>query len=208
MSKIFSPVAYIIMSVLLFWSYAVSSAEEPPDVLLKRVTQKLVTVLRQEDSALRKNPDHIYDIIDRILVPYIDWEAMSQWVIGRNAWMNASPAQRKQFSKEFKDLLIRTYASTLRAYNNQTISYLPVRGGVQGKNRVQIISFIKEPGREAIKVNYRLADKGNQWKVYDISIEGVSLLKGFQAQFAPEIRQSGIESLISRLHQHNEKPLR
>src|SRR5262249_4358104 len=155
------------------------------DVLLKRVTQELITVLRKEDVSLRKNPDHIYDIIDRVLVPYIDWEAMAQWVIGRNAWMSATPAQRKQFAHEFKDLLIRTYASTLRAYKNQTIEYLPVRGGVQDKNRVQIASLIKEPGRESIKVNYRLADKGSSWKVYDISIEGVSLLKGFQAQFAP-----------------------
>ncbi len=207
MSKLFRFVAYIGMTLFLFWSNAVH-AKEAPDVLLKRVTQELITVLRQEDSSLRKNPDQIYAVIDKILVPYVDWEAMSQWVVGRSAWMNASATQRQQFSKEFRDLLIRTYASTLRAYNNQTIDYSPIRGGVQGKNRIQIASFIKEPGREPIRVNYRLADKGSSWKVYDISIEGVSLLKGFQAQFAPEIRQSGIDSLIKRLHQHNEKPLR
>lgn len=206
MRAIFTPVIYTLLSCFLLFA-APLQAKESPDAMLKNVTQNLITELRQQDKSVRQNPAHIYDIINRILVPHVDWEAMAQWVIGRSAWTQATPAQRKAFAKEFRDLLIRTYASTLRAYNNQTIEYLPIRGGVQGK-RVQISSTIKEPGREPIRVTYRLADKGADWKVYDISIEGVSLLKGFQAQFAPEIRQSGLDALIQRLHQHNEKPLK
>lgn len=187
---------------------SMGQAKEAPDVLLKRVTQDLIVELRKQDKTLRDNSDNIYPIIDRILVPYIDWHAMAQWVVGRNAWMKASDAQKKQFSNEFKDLLIRTYASTLRAYNNQTIEYFPLRGSAQGKTRVQVASRILESGREPIRVNYRLADKGDSWKVYDISIEGVSLLRGFQQQFSQEIQQGGLDNLIKRLHQHNEKPLK
>ncbi|MFI4938006.1 MAG: phospholipid-binding protein MlaC [Candidatus Berkiellales bacterium] len=183
-------------------------AKEPPDVLLKQLTQEVIVELRQHDQDIHSHPKHLYDIIDRILVPYIDWEAMSQWVVGRDAWKRATPQQRIQFSAEFRELLIRTYASTLKAYKNQSIEYLPVRGGVGSKSRVQVNSLIRESGRQPIKVSYRMADKGDAWKVYDISIEGVSLLQGFQSQFSTEIRQQGLNGLIMRLHRHNERPLR
>lgn len=205
MRKILYPV--IVMMFFFFAGANSVLAKESPDDLLKRVTQDLISALRQQDQALRENPDHIYKIIDEILVPYVDWHAMAQWVIGRQAWERATEEQRTKFSNEFKDLLIRTYASTLRAYNNQTIEYLPIRDG-SGKQRVQVASRIKEPGRDPIKVAYRLVDKGDSWKVYDISIEGISLLKGFQSQFSDEIHQHGIDALIRRLHAHNEKPLR
>ena len=199
--------AMIMLFAFLVTTQVIAQAEEP-DVMLKRVTQEMITALRQDDKELRANPSKIYPIIDRILVPHIDWDAMAHWVVGRNAWDRATEAQRARFSKEFKDLLVRTYASTLRAYDNQTIEYLPIRGGIQGKNRVQVSSLIRESGREPIKVTYRMGRQGDQWLVYDITIEGISLLKGFQSQFAQEIQQKGLDSLSARLHQHNEKPLR
>lgn len=186
---------------------ATACAKADPDVLLKQITQELLTTLRSEEAQIQAAPNRLYAIIDKILVPYVDWDAMSHWVIGRSAWAQASDLQRQRFSQAFKKLLIRTYASTLRAYRNQTIEYLPVRGGIDGKSRIQVSSLIKEPGRETIRVTYRLADKGTQWKVYDIAIEGVSLLKGFQAQFATELKQNGLDKLIQRLQQHNEKAL-
>ncbi|MBS0290130.1 MAG: ABC transporter substrate-binding protein [Proteobacteria bacterium] len=206
MRFIFSPVTFMLMVLML--STSLKAQSEAPDVLLQRVTQEMISALRQDDKTLKENPTKIYPIIYRILVPHVEWMAMSRWVVGRNAWDNASDAQRQRFSKEFKDLLVRTYASTLRAYNNQTIEYLPIRGGFAGKSRIQVNSLIREPGREAIKVTYKLVNQNNQWLVYDISIEGVSLLKGFQSQFAQEIQQKGIGAVIDRLHQHNEKPLR
>lgn len=200
----------LIFPFFLILSLGLSSlahAKEAPDILLKRVTQELITELRQQDSALKKSPNKMYGVIDRILVPHVDWHAMARWVVGRTAWSKATPDQRERFAEEFKDLLIRTYSSTLQAYNNQTIEYLPIRGGLEGKNRIQVASLIRESGKEPIHVTYRLADKGDSWKVYDITIEGVSLLKGFQSQFAQEVQQGGLEPLIQRLHQHNEKPL-
>lgn len=187
---------------------ALGWAKAPPDEMLKHVTQDLISALRSQDQSLQEHPDKIYAIINQILVPHVEWHAMSQWVVGRVAWAKASDKDKEAFASEFKDLLIRTYASTLQAYNNQTIEYLPIRGGVAGKKRVQVVSRIRESGREPIQVTYRLVDQGDDWKVYDIIIEGVSLLKGFQSQFSEEVQQQGLEPLIKRLHTHNEKPLR
>lgn len=201
--------AFVFMLLaLLLTTESMARTTEAPDVMLQRITHEMITALRHNDKELRENPNHIYPIIDKILVPHIDWLAMSRWVVGRNAWDNATDTQRQRFTKEFKDLLIRTYASTLRAYNNQTIEYLPIRGGIGEKTRIQVASLIRESGREPIKVSYRLANQGDSWQVYDISIEGVSLLKGFQSQFAQEVQQKGLDALSQRLHEHNEKPLR
>ncbi|MCS5710736.1 ABC transporter substrate-binding protein [Candidatus Berkiella aquae] len=202
-----SMVRHLYLVFVLFFAVSTTLFAEEPDVLLQRVTKQMIDSLRQNDKDLQQHPEKIYDIIEKILVPHIDWIAMSRWVVGRNAWQSASDDQKKRFVKEFKDLLIRTYASTLRAYNNQTIDYLPIRGGTQGKPRVLVSSLIKEPGREPIRVTYRLVNNNNAWQVYDIAIEGVSLLKGFQSQFATEIQQNGLEKLIQHLREHNEKPL-
>lgn len=207
MHTLFKPFIFLLLLMMSQSSYA-TSTKESPEVLLKRITQELTSELRRDNVKSSTNSAQLYKVIDRILVPHVDWEAMSQWVLGRDAWLKATTLQRQEFSEEFKDLLIRTYASTLKAYNNQTIEYLPIRGGMEGKSRVQIASYIREPGREPIKVSYRLANKGQDWKVYDITIEGISLLKGFQSQFAPEVRQGGVTGITKRLHQHNEKPLR
>lgn len=203
MRKIIAPV---ILFVSLFWlGLSVAQAKEGPEKLLDRVTQEMIDSLKRHDAELKKDPELIYKIVNKIIVPYIDWPAMSGWVVGRQAWGSASESQRNDFIQEFKTLLIHTYASTLRAYNDQVVDYLPIRGGVQGKTRVVVSSLIKEPGRQPIRVTYRMADKGDTWKVYDISIEGVSLLKGFQSQFSNEIQQGGIEKLLQRLRKHNEK---
>lgn len=206
MRTFFYPIALIMAFFMLGQSGLY--AKEQPDVMLHHITKDMIEALRVNDKKLRENPDKIYPIIDKLLVPHIDWVAMARWVVGRNAWIKATQQEQGQFANEFKDLLIRTYASTLNAYNNQTIDYLPIRGGTAGKSRVQVMSFIREQGKEPIRVAYRLVDQGDAWKVYDISIEGVSLLKGFQAQFSTELQQHGIKALIERLHEHNEKPLR
>lgn len=200
-----------ISCIFLLWAQCLSAQPRPneaPDVMMNRVTQEMVSNLKSQSQSLDKNPQLIYEIVNRVLVPYVDWNTMSKWVLGRQTWSKATEDQRNCFSNEFKHLMIRTYASTLRSYNNQTIEYMPVRGSYQGKSRIQIDSVIRESGKEPVKVTYRLVRVGNIWKVYDIIIEGVSLLKGFQSQFSNELQQRGLPSLIDRLHQHNEKPLR
>lgn len=195
----------VVMSIL--W-LGIAQAKAAPDAMLRQVTQELVTELRSQDELLKRNPNHIYTIINKILVPHVDWNTMSKWVLGRQVWMSATPNQKTRFTSEFRELLIRTYASTLQAYNNQTIEYLPLRASYQGRKRVQVESRILEPGREPIRVSYRLADRGSEWQVYDISIEGVSLLKGFQQQFAEEMHKGGLDFLIKTLDRHNKKPIK
>ncbi len=191
----------------LFFLIGSVQAIERPEVLLEEITQQMLGALKKNDAQIKKDSSKLVSIIDDILIPHVDLYDMSRWVVGRNAWLKADRAQRKRFAEEFKDLMIRTYASSLTAYSNQTIMYTPVRGDVAGKKRVQVSSRILESGRAPINVTYRLVQKDGKWRVYDIIIEGVSLLKGFKSQFAQDIKQQGLDVVIAKMKKHNQKPL-
>lgn len=197
-----------LLSIITFCLFSTASlAIERPEVELKKVTDQMLSALKDEAGSIEKNPARLNSIINNILVPHVDIDDMSRWVIGRNAWMKATPAQRAQFSQAFKKLLIRTYSSNLTAYTNQTIEYLPVRDNIQTANRVQVATLIKSADRAPIRVSYRLKKVGNQWLLYDISVEGVSLLRGFKAQFEPQVQSSGMDGLIEKIQAHNQKPM-
>lgn len=198
----------MIMSVFFISSvFASVFAMERPEVELKTVTDQMLSALKRENKAIQDNPQRLVTIIEKILVPHVDIYDMSRWVVGRNAWLKATPTQKAQFSKEFKNLLIRTYASNLTAYNDQVIEYLPVNDDAAKKSRVLVSTLIEQEGREPIHVSYRLRNSGGKWMLYDINVEGVSLLAGFKAQFESDIQESGIDSVIEKMQTHNDKPL-
>lgn len=186
----------------------ISLANERPEEMLSRITDTMISSLRQNDARLKQNPEYVVTIINRILVPHVDSRSMARWVAGRQAWANADNSQRQNFTSEFRDLLIRTYASTLLEYNDQSVQYFPPRQDTSKSRRVQVSSVIKESGKEPIRVSYRLVNKQGSWKVYDISIEGVSLLKGFRSQFATDFKQKGIDSVTQRIRRHNDQPFK
>jgi phospholipid transport system substrate-binding protein len=197
--------------ILLFFSLVsflgLAHAETRPESILDTATKSMLSTLKSNKQDLRRNPSKLYTVVDSILVPHVDTEYMAKWVVGRQHWSAATPGQRQQFIVEFKKMVVRSYASSLLAYSNQVVTYYPIKGDIQGKNKVQVSSIIRQPNGEKINVAYRLLRAGDSWKVYDIIIEGVSLLQGFQSQFADDLRAAGLEQLINKLHTHNSKPL-
>lgn len=197
--------AFFYLYLLLGSAYA--HALERPEVVLEDVTQEMLLALKKNDLQIKQNPEKLVQIIENILVPHVDVYDMSRWVVGRNAWLRASKSQKNRFAGAFKDLMIRTYASSLTAYSDQKIVYKPVRGNIESKKRIEVTSQILESGRAPIHVTYRLVQKQGKWRVYDIIIEGVSLLKGFKSQFAQDIQQKGLDVVIDKMREHNQKPL-
>ena len=182
-------------------------AQAAPDQMLNSVTQELLSDLKAHDRELRANPNKIYSIVTNRLVPHVNAAYMAQSVLGREVWAAATENQRSRFVDEFRLMLVRTYANSFLAYSNQTVEYYPVKGGYEGKNRVQVNSLIRQPAGQPINVSYRLVHNSGEWKVYDIIVEGVSLLQGLQAQFGEDASSQGIDTLINRIHNHNQKPL-
>lgn len=204
--KISSNVKWI--SVFLWFlgsTCALADVSTGPLELLQSVTQEVLSELKADQAAIKVNSHKVQILMNRVMLPHVDIEGMSRWVVGRTAWTQATAAQQQAFIAQFRHLMLNTYANTLSEYHDQRIEYLPMREAVDGKERVQVMSIIHEPGKEPINVVYRLVKKGNEWKVYDIIIEGVSLLKGFQAQFSEDIQAKGLSWVTEDLQRHNNK---
>ncbi len=177
-------------------------AVEDPVKMLRGITSNVLHALET-----RKNHDDldgIYAMVDNFVLPYVDFDEMSQWVAGRTVWSKADAATRKQFIEAFKILVVRTYATALNNYTNEKIEFSKQKLNLQ-KERIQVNSVIvRQSGKkENIRLDYRLIKKDNKWYVYDVIIEGVSILQGFQAQFSNEIRQKGLQKVTAQIQEHN-----
>jgi phospholipid transport system substrate-binding protein len=184
-------------------SSGVSMADEEPLVMLENVTGQMMDALRTHRGELHRDPSKIYALVDHIILTHVDFTEMARWVVGRNAWLAANSETQQAFVNEFKNLVVRSYARTLLEYTDQQIEFLPMRESVGSQKRIQIQSLIKEQGKAPIHMDYNLLREGNAWRVYDIVIEGVSLMQGYRAQFIDDIRTDGIKAVIEKMRQRN-----
>jgi phospholipid transport system substrate-binding protein len=180
-------------------------AQSSPIDMLQNTSDQMLAELKTNKATLKSNPKKVFDIVNRILLPRIDMTTMSKSVVGRNAWNTASAQAQQTFIKEFTELLIRTYASAIASYSNQSVQFFQVRGGWQGQQQLQVNSQINQPNGPPIPMSYRLMLQGNQWKVVDISVDNVSIVQNYRAQFANDLNQGGLASLNTKLSQHNDQ---
>lgn len=178
---------------------AYASAEPQAQALVRDTTRRVLEVLRRDKAEIRKDPQHIYQIVDDIILPHFDFTRMSQRVLGKY-WPRATPDQQSRFVKQFQMLLVRTYATALREYTDQVIDFLPPR---QHDDEISVRTQIKQSGGPPIPINYEMYHKSDGWKVYDVAIDGVSLVINYRSTFSSEIRHHGIDALIQRLAKHN-----
>ena len=192
--------------VVLFTSAILSAnvfAAGDPVGLLSSIADRLIAQLKAHQTTLSQNPSLVYSLANQIVVPHADVDVMARKVLPPQIWNNASGQQRARFKHEFTTLLVHTYASALANYTDQTVKFYPVRGGYEGMNNIEVNSVIERPDGPPISVSYRLLLAGSQWRLYDLSVEGVSMLESFRSQFADQLSQGNMESLIQRLHEHN-----
>lgn len=182
-------------------SAALAADVTPPDVLVKNTATEVLDVIKKDKDIQAGDTKKIVALTEEKIVPHFDFERMSRIVLGRN-WASMSKDQQTQFVNEFRSLLIRTYSSALAKYRNQTIDYKPLRAA-PGDTDVTVKTEIIQPGGPSVPVDYTLRKRDDGWKVYDVTIEGVSLVTNYRGQFANEIRQGGVDSLIQKLVEKN-----
>lgn len=178
-------------------------AIDSPINMLQTTSDQMISELNAQKATLKSNPKVVYNIVHRLLLPHVDMTAMSRSVAGRNAWTTATPAEQQAFTAQFTDTLIHTYASALAAYTNQTVKFFPIRGGWQNQSQVEVESEIDQQGAPAVPMSYRLVLQNNQWKVVDFSVDNVSIVENYRAQFANDLSQGTLAQLTSKLAQHN-----
>lgn len=176
----------------------------PPDVLVKNTANEVLEIIKKDKDIQAGDMSKITALAEEKILPHFDFERMSRMVLGKY-WNKASKEQKAQFIAEFRALLIRTYASALSKYRNQTIEYKPLRAQPTDTD-VTVKTQILQPGGQPLLIDYSLVKNGEDWKVYDVVIEGVSLVTNYRGQFATEVKQSGMDGLIQRLADKNKQP--
>lgn len=190
-----------LVSISLLMSLGLAHAEVTPDALVKQTADDVLATLKSDKDVQAGNQKKIYSIAEEKILPNFDFDRVCRMVLGKN-WKVATPEQQAGFQKEFRSLLLRTYASALGKYKDQVIEFKPMRADTDDNN-VSVKTQIVQPGGQPIAVDYSLVKSANGWKVYDIVIEGVSLVTNYRSQFSTEIRQNGLDSLIKKLAEKN-----
>jgi len=165
-------------------------------------TEQVLKILREEKGTVDR--DRAYTIIDGIIVPHIDFARMAKLALGRY-WRTANIGQRKKFVDEFRMLIIRTYATALMEYSDEKVEYLPLKP-TRDPDEVIVQTIIKQSGGASIPVDYNMYFRAKEaWKVYDMSIDGISLVTNYRSSFATEIRKGGLDTLIEKMVEHNQR---
>jgi len=192
--------ATLILLLLGQAAYANNDAQS----LVEQTSRTMLDTITAQRDVIKQRPANLYKLVDDILLPHIDFQYMSRLVLGKH-WRRASPEQRDQFIQQFRNLLIRTYATALFEYQGQEIEFLPLRSKRDATD-VTIRSVIHPDAGPVIPVNYGMYLKEGNWKLYDIMIDGISLVSNYRSSFGSQIRRNagGLNALIDKLASHNQ----
>jgi phospholipid transport system substrate-binding protein len=178
-----------------------ASHDSPARHLVEQVTSSIIEELTSQREVLQDNPQRVHDLVDRLVLPHFDFERMSRRVLGKR-WKAATHEQRTRFESAFRTLLVRTYATVLNEYRGQTLTYLdPVPR--KKDNEIVIPVQIELTGSQTARVAYAMHGSGMDWKVFDVAVDGVSLVTNYRSSFRSEIARHGIDGLIARLEAKN-----
>jgi len=180
---------------------ALAAKDEPPDVLAKRTTEEVLTIIRQ-DSEIKHNRKKLFALIDAKVLPHFDFTHMTRLAVGRH-WSGATPQQQQDLVREFRTLLVRTYSTALTNYKNQKVVFKPLHMQ-PGETDVTIKTESIQSGEKPIPIDYMMEKSPAGWKVYDIAVDNVSLITNYRSSFSSEINKNGVEGLIKVLKNKNQ----
>lgn len=188
------------MAAVLVAATAIAQ-ETPPDALLKGVTEDVIQLIRADNEIQAGNPAKVANLVESKILPLFDFTRMTQLAVARN-WTLASAEQQTSLTLEFKTLLVRTYSLALSSYRDQEIRIKPRRAS-PGESEVTVRTMIMKPGTAPLALDYDMERVPGGWKVYDVKIEGVSLVTTYRETFAASVRESGVDGLIKSLSEKN-----
>lgn len=194
MKSIWTAAAAMLLSVTVAHA---ASAVTPPDELARNTANALLEELKANKDSFKQNPEQLYAVVDRIVLPHFDFDYVSKLVLARY-WRKATPEQRTRFQQAFRSQLVSFYGDALLDYSDETVRWENA-AVPEGATDVTVKSEIVPKGGDPIQISYATHLTDGQWKVYDVTVDGISLVTNYRGQFAAEIRRDGLDALIQRL---------
>ena len=194
---------YSLLLGLVLSVSATFAQEESPDALVKKVTEEVLTIVRQDKDIQSGNTRKAIELVEAKVLPHFDFRRMTALAMGRD-WNKANAEQKKRLTDEFNVLLVRTYSNALTSYKDQTVRYKPTKLPA-GDADVVVKTEILQPGGRPIQLDYALEKQPDGWKVFDVIVAGVSLVTNYRDTFNQEVRANGVDGLIKMLSDKNKQ---
>lgn len=192
-----------LLLTLICWGFVpLAPAQElAPEQLVQKVTDEVLAAIKADKALAAGDKQKAVKLAEEKVLPYIDFEEATRLAVGR-AWAKATPEQKKRLVSEFRSMLVRTYSNALTGYEGQTLKVLPSRGKQDPQDTTVRTQYLRQ-GAPPLPIDFQMHKAGNTWKVYDITVEGVSLVLTYRSEFDAVVKQEGIDGLVKRLVHKN-----
>lgn len=192
-----------ISGLLATWliAFPAAAAEISPDTLVDNTAQEVLSIVRQDKELRAGNMAKILDLVEAKVLPHFNFTRMTRLAMGKN-WNKATPQQQEELVKEFRTLLVRTYSNALSTYSDYKIKVEPVRSKAEDTDTTVKTKVMQDSG-QPVDIDYSMEKTGDGWKVYDVTVAGVSLVTNYRSTFNSQVREGGVEKLLKTLGDKN-----
>ena len=205
MMKTYFRVVTLLAASLLALPVAAWAADLAPDVLVGNTTQEVIAVIKQDKDIQSGQTKKLLGLVESKVLPHFNFTRMTRLAVGKN-WPKATPAQQQELVKEFRTLLVRTYSGALTSFRDQVIEVKPLKMQAGDMDTTVKTKVIQTGGQQPITIDYNMEKTADGWKVYDVTVGGVSLVTNYRGSFETQIRQGGVDGLVKTLAEKNRSP--
>ena len=189
----------LLSNLLVFPAWSMDLA---PDRLVDKTVKEVMEIIQKDEALKNGDRDKMHDLIETKILPHFNFSRMTQLAMGQH-WSKAAPEQQNKLVNEFRTVLVRTYSNALTSYNKETINVNPIKQlGDQVETTVRTV-VIQGNGKEPVPIDYSMEKKPDGWKVYDVTVAGVSLVTNYRGTFNSQVRKGGVEGLLKALTDKN-----
>ncbi|MFK5913547.1 MAG: ABC transporter substrate-binding protein [Woeseiaceae bacterium] len=213
-SRIINKTGFILLLGFFIGLVNIANAKvQSPELMLSDATQKMLRSINENRDEIKRSPEKLKSLVEDLILPHLDFIAASKMVMGKY-WRRAEKKQKIQFIRQFRLLLLRFYSSALSEYLNGStkilkedlIHYFPIKLK-DGDSAITVRAEIQPESGEPIPMRYRMHLTKKGWKIYDVSVEGISMITTYKNNFASQFKSQGIDALIATLELKNKQML-
>jgi len=186
----FRKIIFLAVAFIIFSSTLVGASQITVD--LKSTIDQVLLIIN--DEALQSDPNAKRIQLRATIDQRFDYRQMSMRALSKN-WRGRTAEERKQFVESFKNLLEKSYAKKIEAFGNGKVEYFDEV--IKGKYAMVKTKVSRQD--KNIEINYKLIRREEKWMVYDIVVEGVSLIQNYRAQFAKILQEDSFDGLLRRI---------
>lgn len=191
----------LVASAFIFPAWA--TANISPDKLVDETMQEVIDIIKEDEAIKSGDSERMLALVETKIIPHFDFTRMTRLAMGKN-WRSADEAQQAVLVEEFRTLLVRTYSNTLTSYSDETISVTPIANIGEATEAMVRTQVIQRQGRQPVPIDYNMEKQASGWKVYDVTVAGVSLVTNYRSSFDSQIRRGGVDGLIKTLTSKND----